>query len=214
MLKFITMPPVTSFFCNFSIYFNQFIIYDLCDKYYKILKLSNNIIELYLKYEPSFENRYHIRKVIEKFEENENDFKYIVYPLRKLIYYNLFIINLISLFLFKQFIDSNTCLSTKIYLLITISLWDLFLISTQIIIKFKSRIQTNLLKNISTWINSNNNVFVGKLVPKISSYNQSNDNNVVIPETCDELPIIASIVPSDFQSLIGQPPIEYIDNSS
>ena len=191
----------------------EFICYEYYDKYYKILELSNDFIEGYLKYQPTTEQFYMVRDVINKFEENKQDFQITINPLIKLNYLIQLIMYLEFLCLFLYLIETKACFSVKLYLILIIFFFNLYYISIPIIIVFKSRIQTKLLYNIDTWINSNPETFARKLVPKISSNVHQNNVNIDISQEKDHIHLSKQVNLAHRLSTIHES-IEYSDSST
>ena len=160
------------------IFISQLIIFELCDKYYNVLEFSNNFIEWYLKYESNFEIRYKVLEVIEKFKENENDFKLIVYPMRKLIIMFNLLINFsgIAFILYLMHAKSNN-LKTNSSVILFLLFLDIYLIYTQTVIHYKSKVQQKLLTSIKIWTNSNGQNFCGTI------HTTQHDNSDLINES-------------------------------
>ena len=156
--------PYTGLFFITWVFIPQYIIFELCNEYYNVLEFSNKFIERYLKYEPNFEIKYEVMEVIKKFEKNETDFKLIVYPMRRhIIMYNLFI-NFASFALLGYLLHINPYnFNTISSLLLFILFLDFYLIYTQTVIYCKSKVQWKLLTSINTWINTDDQEFVGKI---------------------------------------------------
>ena len=205
--------PITGLICIGTFYLIEFIWYEYYDKYYKILELSNDFIEGYLKYQPTTEQFYLVRDVINKFEVNEHDFHISINPLIRLKYLIQLSMNLVSLCIFLYLIESNACFSIKIYIILNIIFFNLYFISIQLIIVFKSRIQTKLLFNIDTWINSSPESFARKLVPKISSNVQQNNDNIDIHQEISQEQLSRSATLVHRLSTIHEF-VEYSDSST
>ena len=171
--------PFTGFIFNLLIFGMIYLIFELCDRYYNLLDFSNKFIERYLKYEPNFEIRYQVLEVIKKFDENENDFKLIVYPMRK-----IFLILFISLFIRVLFCFHNSIeITSKLSCLSFIFFIILYYMYTQIVIYYKSKVKSLLLSNIDTWINSPYLTFVGRIITKPKPI--SDVPSFIDFETCD-----------------------------
>ena len=167
-IKFCYHGPITGLMCSFSIFSFQFIIYELCDKYYDLLEFSNQFIEKFLKYKPDFVIRYQVREVIQKFGENENVFNLIVYPMRRLIILIHIFLNFFMISRLKHFNEINACLFTQLSLFSLLFVYDFYLIYTQTVICLKSRIKNKFLSNIDTWINSSDDHSIGNIVTNYS----------------------------------------------
>ena len=139
-----------------------YLIFELCEKYYNLLEFSNKFIGRYLRYEPNLEIKEKVLEVIENFEENENDFKLIVYPMRKIILFLIISVNICATFLFQHSLET----SSKLSCLSCIFFFNLYYIYTQTVIHYKSKVKSILLLNIETWINSPDQSFVGKIITK------------------------------------------------
>ena len=164
--------PITGFALIFSIYSCNYLIYELCDNYYNTLEFSNKIIKKYLKYKPDFVIRYKVLEVIKNFDENEKDFKLIVYPMRKILFILIVTINIACLTLTIFLVQLNVDYISKLLWILIIFPFDLYFFYTQIKTYFKSEIQRKLLFNIEKWINSSDDSFVGKIITSINLVSQ------------------------------------------
>ena len=154
--------PLTGFITLLLLFGLIYLNFELCDKYYNSLEFSNKFIEKYLKYEPNLEIKDQVLDVIEEFEENENDFKLIVYPMRKIILMLTISADICFNTLFQHSFDVTSILSS----FSCIFFFNLYYIYTQTVIHYKSKVKYILLSNIETWINSPDQQFVGKIITK------------------------------------------------
>ena len=164
--QFLSYYFFLAIFYYLTMVFNfQFIIHDLCEQYYDLLEFSNQFIEWYLKYKPNFVIRYQVMEVIEKFKENENDFKLIVYPIRKLTFVFYLSLNIRLFFILSDLYNLYGLYSLYFLLYFLFFIFtNLYYIYTKIVIHFKSKIQNKLLTNIETWIHTSDDQFAGKII--------------------------------------------------
>ena len=149
---------ITDLYFIYWMFVIQFIYFEFCNKYYNLMKFSTDIIERFVSFRPHFVIRYQINEVIDNFIENDKQFAENVNPLR--LYIILMSISLNFQILFSSLYMFEVGIGPNIkYLLILFGfVMNLYLISTQIVIQFKSKIQNILIKNINVWRNTDESV--------------------------------------------------------
>ena len=142
---------LTGFYFTFWFFVIQYINYELCLRYYSVLNFSIDFIAKFLSFRPDFVIRYQIDEVIEKFEENDQQFNQTVNPLKRIIFPFILSINLmtyLSISIGNDFI-TDPFITYTLYTNLLIQ--DFYFVFTQISIHFKSNIQNVLINIIRVW---------------------------------------------------------------
>ena len=164
----------------YFVYLIQFIFFETSNRYYRVLKCSNEFIKRFLCFKPNYLIRYQINEVLEKFKINDLEFTQTVLTLRKLILLIMFSNNIMRIFQILYFIELNV---ENVYIFVIIFynlILNSYFISTQIIIWRKSLIQLILIKNIDNWKDKNfprkhllfsaNYIVINKIIFKNKKY--------------------------------------------
>ena len=152
-----------SFTCLYNVYWIftiQFINFEICHKYYILLKFYDHGLSKYYKFRPSYLLKYKINEVMLKFKVNNNDFKQTIYPLRIIILIMIFSLDIAIIFVVKIFIDSNVDILSITFLMSSLFCVNFYFLVTQILLIYYGGFETKICNNIRSWLNLDKNIIL------------------------------------------------------